>query len=104
MPVITVFAPDPASIDSSQTLAALNLATSQALGLPPEAVHSMLIPAATGCTGTTPTTAWPTAIMHGRLRDAGAMTAAADAAARALASAYQCPPEQTWVQWVVTTE
>lgn len=101
MPVITVVAAIDSPI-SSAVLSSVNVAACTALHLSAEAVHSILVPALSAYTGTESSAPWPTAILHGRRRDHVEMQAATQAVAGVLASAYEVPRENTWVQWAVT--
>lgn len=99
MPVVIVTAPELASDAASAALRAVNSAASSALQLPAAAVHSMLVPSVAACTGTSVTTPWPTAVLHGRAREADAMMRAVEAVAAALSSHWRRPVDEVWVQW-----
>lgn len=101
MPVIIVTAPPLGDTETElAALSSLALAVSEALDLPPEAVHVSLVRAAAGVLGATPVQPWPVVVLHGSPRPAAER--AALAAQQCAAAAWQRPVDEVWVQWLTT--
>ena len=101
MPVVILTAPSRPDTEETAVLGRVTVAVSEAPGLPPDAVHAILVPATHASTGTTSAEPWPVAVLHGRARAESSMAAAVDLVTDVLVEQFGVPPEQVWVQWAV---
>ena len=99
MPVVLLTAPPRPDVQEEAILAGVAIAVSEALSLPHDAVHTVLVQASAASTGTTRVAPWPIAVLHGQPRPADAMAAAVEAVRALLADRYGVPSSEVWVQW-----
>ena len=99
MPVIIVTAPGGTDAENLGMLGEINSAVTAALGLPPDAAHTILVPVTLASTGTIAAAPWPVAILHGRSRPADERSAAVNAVTAVLMDRCGVAAEQVWVQW-----